>query len=110
MASNPFSLLLVGVLHQRERNDQRSLPAMERSFFSGENMTTLHDCIVQKVREGQLKEPFCAKDVKSVCSGWADSTYSASLAKHEKDYLCKYIKYYKRVSRGLYKLIRKIQH
>jgi hypothetical protein len=108
MASNPFSLLLVGVLHQWERNDQRSLPAIERSSFSGENMTTLHDCIVKKVIEGQLKESFCANDVKSVCLGWAHNTYPASLAKHEKNYSCKYKKYYKRISRGVYRLIRKI--
>jgi hypothetical protein len=71
-------------------------------------MQTLYDCIKRAIKEGRLEQPFSAKNVKSVCSGWADSTYPASLAKHEESYTGNYRKYYKRVSRGRYCLIRKI--
>jgi hypothetical protein len=73
-------------------------------------MQTLHDCIRRAVIERRLREPFKANDVKRVCRHrWKTKTYSSSLSKHEQKKSGNYRKYYKRVSRGKYKLIEKIR-
>ena len=68
-------------------------------------MPTLYDCITRAVSNGRLKEPFSASDVKRVCHGWDYKTYSNTLSKHEQNNPGGFRKYYKRTSRGKYKLI-----
>ena len=56
------------------------------------------------LREGKLKTPFRAKEVKEACPGWAASTYSVFLPKHRVGNTGGNTAYFKRHEKGLYSL------
>ena len=67
--------------------------------------TKLLDAIKHAVSSDSLKEPFNASDVKQVCPGWANRTYSNFLSKHRKGNPGGYIEFFIKTSDGSYRLI-----
>lgn len=61
--------------------------------------------IKMAVRNGKLKEPFRALDVKVTCPGWSDKTYSNFLPKHRRGNPGGYTEYFVRHPDGSYVLI-----
>ena len=57
------------------------------------------------VKEGHLREPFRAHDVKEVCPGFADHTYPVFLPKHRRGNPGGYTEYFERIEPGLYRLL-----
>ena len=57
------------------------------------------------VRDGRLQEPFRARDVKRACPGFADKTFNVFLPKHRRGNPGGNTELFKRVDRGLYRLL-----
>ncbi|MFX0138024.1 MAG: hypothetical protein ACFFDN_30560 [Candidatus Hodarchaeota archaeon] len=62
--------------------------------------------IVKAVENGKLKEPFNTKDFRKACPGLGEGTYKAFLYKHRLGNPDKNTELFKRVSTGIFKLIR----
>ena len=67
-------------------------------------MSDFVSAVRSAIREGKLKTPFRAKDVKEACPGWAASTYSTYLSKHRVGNPGGYTAYFRRHEKGLYSL------
>ena len=66
---------------------------------------TLVNCIKRMIKEGKLKEPFMADDVKQVCPGFADKTYKLVLVHHRKGNPINRPEIFKRDEKGRYCLL-----
>ena len=62
------------------------------------------DDIREAVNNGNLREPFRAKDVKEAVKGYAEGTYPTYLPKHRKGNPSGNKEYFEQLSRGLYRL------
>lgn len=56
-------------------------------------------------KEQRIPLEFRSDDVREECNGFAKKTYSNFLSKHRKGNPSGYTEYFKRISRGLYKLL-----
>ena len=68
---------------------------------------SLGDAIQKAVKNGKLKQPFTAADVKKACKGYDDVTYSSHLVHHRKKNPIKASELYERDSKGKFRLISK---
>ena len=66
--------------------------------------------IVKAVNSGSLKEPFKAADVKAVCPGFADGTYSTFLSKHRRGNPRGKWELFERVAIGRFRLLKPIRY
>ena len=69
-------------------------------------MSKMYQASKNAVQNRKLKEPFRAGDYQKACPGFAAKSYGNFLAKHRLGNPGNYTAYYKRVSVGLYKLLR----
>ena len=70
----------------------------------------VYRAVVRAVKRKSLMEPFNAKEFRKACPGFADSTYGTFLGKHEENNPGGNSRLFKRVSRGVYKLLRPFKY
>jgi hypothetical protein len=68
-------------------------------------MSRFMDDIRRAVRDGRLSARFRPDDVRRVCPGWANNTYSVFLPKHRRGNPGGYTAYFQQNPDGSYSLI-----